>query len=238
MNMFLIEMENLSADATVARLTDDQSAHLTRVLKKGPGDTVRIGRLNGAIGEGTVLPASSSTVVSLQCHWTHPATPRSGVHLLLACPRPKVMRRLWAQLAALRIDRIWIVAAEKVERYYFDSHVLEPETYGPLLREGLQQAVHTAMPEVRILRSFRKTVEDELGDIPHRILLDPRAPQSLSPFGPRPLWLAIGPEGGWNAFEQKLMIEQGFQSFALMESVLRSDTAIILAAGIASMSPV
>ena len=45
------------------------------------------------------------------------------VDLLLALPRPKVMRRLWAQLAALGVGRIMLTNAERVERHDFDTHV-------------------------------------------------------------------------------------------------------------------
>jgi hypothetical protein len=52
----------------------------------------------------------------------------------------------WAAYA----DHAW-----KVERNYFDKHVLAPGTYRPLLIEGLEQAGDTRLPEVSIHRQFR-----------------------------------------------------------------------------------
>ena len=72
------------------------------------------------------------------------------------------MRRLWAQIAALGVGQIILTNAEKVERHYFDTHILTPETYRPLLIEGLQQARDTRLPAVSIHRKFRILIEDEL----------------------------------------------------------------------------
>ena len=47
--------------------------------------------------------------------------------LLLAVPRPKVMRRLWAPLAAIGVGQVILTNAEKVERDYFGSHALRDE---------------------------------------------------------------------------------------------------------------
>lgn len=46
---------------------------------------------------------------------------------------------------------------------------------------------------------------------------------------PRPdrVVLAIGPEGGWNAFELELLARHGFETIALGPRTLRTDTACI-----------
>jgi hypothetical protein len=48
------------------------------------------------------------------------------VELLLAMPRPKVLRRLLPVLAELGVHRLTITPAERVEKVYFASHVLRP----------------------------------------------------------------------------------------------------------------
>jgi len=72
------------------------------------------------------------------------------------------MRRLWAQIASLGAGRIILTNAERVERHYFDTHVLTPECYRPLLIEGLQQARDTRRPDVSIHKQFKVLIEDEL----------------------------------------------------------------------------
>ena len=72
------------------------------------------------------------------------------------------MRRLWAQIAALGVGRIILTNAERVERNYFDTHLLAAEQYRPLLIEGLQQARDTRLPLVSVHRQFKILVEDDL----------------------------------------------------------------------------
>jgi RsmE family RNA methyltransferase len=159
-----------------------------------------------------------------------PARPR--VDLLLALPRPKVMRRLWAQLAALGVGRIILTNAERVERPYFDTHVLEESCYRPLLIEGLQQARDTRLPLVSIHRQFKVLVEDHLDGLSGdglRLVADPHAATPVaSAIGgdrDRRVLIAIGPEGGWNAFELALLQAHGFRSVGLGPRTLRVDTA-------------
>jgi RsmE family RNA methyltransferase len=149
-------------------------------------------------------------------------------------PRPKVMRRLWAQIAALGVGRIILTNAEKVERNYFDTHVLAAETYRPLLIEGLQQARDTRLPLVSIHRQFKVLVEDHLDDlfgVGLRIAADPSAARSvgdvISASQQERTLLAVGPEGGWNRFELELLAAHGFQSAAIGPRTLRTDTACI-----------
>ena len=109
-----------------------------------------------------------------------PAPP--AVDLLLALPRPKVLRRLWAQFAALGVGRIVLTNAARVERHYFDTHVLEESTYRPLLIEGLQQAGDTRLPRVSIHRQFRILIEDELDGLSNdgaRLVAHPGSHRSL-----------------------------------------------------------
>ena len=144
------------------------------------------------------------------------------------------MRRLWAQLAALGVGRILLTNAERVERNYFDTHVLTPECYRPLLIEGLQQARDTWLPTVSIHRQLKVLVEDELDGLCGRglrLVADPRTEQSaramVSTHIDDRVLLAIGPEGGWNAFELALLEAHRFQFIGMGPRTLRTDTACI-----------
>lgn len=202
------------------------------VLHVQPQQTVRIGIVDGPIGIGTVQEVSAESV-ALSCAF-EPAPPdRPRVDLLLALPRPKVMRRLWAQLAALGVGRVMLTNASKVERDYFGTHFLSPEIYRPLLIEGLQQARDTRLPIVSIHRQFRPLVEDELEAIAGdalRLMADPgEGDFRLKAAATREqrILLAVGPEGGWNDFERTMLEARGFQPFSMGSRTLRTDTACI-----------
>ena len=160
--------------------------------------------------------------------------------VLLALPRPKVMRRLWAQLAALGVGRIILTNATRVERHYFDTHVLDEACYGPLLIEGLQQARDTQLPKVLIRRQLKILLEDELDTLfPQglRVVTKPGAPMPLRTAvlesAEERVLLAVGPEGGWTTFEMDLLAAQGFQMAGVGPRPLRTDTACIALLAIA-----
>jgi RsmE family RNA methyltransferase len=213
------------------RLIGTRARHLLNVLHVEPGARVRVGILNGPSGVGTVtaIDAAGGTV-TLQCAF-EPAPPsRPAVDLLLALPRPKVLRRLWAQLAAMGVGRIILTNAERVERNYFDTHILSPEYYEPLLIEGLQQARDTWLPAVSVHRQFKILIEDELDGMSNagrRLVADPSGQEPPRGSNGGRVLLAVGPEGGWNDFELKLLETHGFQRVGMGPRTLRTDTACI-----------
>ena len=232
MNLILCEPGEIGADGVVT-LTGPRAAHLRDVLRVGPGDRVRLGVVDGPKGHGEVVAIADGTA-TLRAELDGEAPPVPGVDLLLAVPRPKVLRRLWAQLAALGVGRIVLTNAWRVERHYFDAHVLEPAIYRPLLIEGLQQAGDTRLPRVSIHRQFRPLIEDELGpasERERRLVAHPGGNGSLlamaSETAQRRVLLAIGPEGGWNTFELELLAQHGFAAVGLGSRTLRTDTACV-----------
>ena len=230
MNVVILEsIEVLASNQTT--LTDARAHHLLEVLKVAPGDSVRVGILDGPLGLGVVESAADGRV-TLRCAFDRDIPARPRVDVLLALPRPKVMRRLWAQLAALGVGQIVLTNAERVERQYFDTHVLTEACYRPLLIEGLQQARDTRLPAVSVHRQFKVLVEDHLDTLFRggvRLVADPGATTSvMSAVSGNPderVLVAIGPEGGWNAFELALLETHGFQPVGVGPRPLRVDTA-------------
>src|SRR5688572_11797968 len=230
MNLVLLE-EHERVDASRVTLTDARATHLLGVLRVTPGQTVRVGLLDGPFGIGTVEAAGDGRV-TMRCEFETETPSRPRVDVLLALPRPKVMRRLWAQLAALGIGQIILTNASRVERDYFDTHILTQASYRPLLIEGLRQARDTRLPQVSIHRQFRILVEDQLGErFPSgvRLVADPSGTASIADTlaacsGERVL-IAIGPEGGWNEFELGLLEAHGFIRVGMGLRTLRVDTA-------------
>ena len=242
MNLILLTPGELGDDGCV-EVDGARALHLLNVLKVAPGESVRIGQLDGPTGLG-VVQALAPPMVRLRCAFENEAPPRQHVDLLLALPRPKVMRRLWAQLAAIGVDRIIITNAERVERNYFDAHTLLADRYRPLLIEGLQQARDTRLPRVSIHRQFKILVQDELDQlVPSgvRLVADPTAMCAVAeaiegrsgamPNGPPRIddrvLLAVGPEGGWNSFELELLKSRGFLPVGMGPRTLRTDTACL-----------
>lgn len=228
MNLILLDAAAIRDGS--AELTGAPARHAIDVLRVTPGQEIRLGVIDGALGTGRVTRVDGLHV-ELECTFDGvPAVP--DVDLLLALPRPKVMRRLWAQLAALGVGRIILTNAARVERNYFDTHVLDPAEYRPLLVEGLQQAQDTRLPRVSIHRRFRPLIEDELDTLSsdgRRLVAHPStgAAPLAWPTGAARVLMAIGPEGGWDDYEVRLLETHGFTPAHLGSRTLRTDTACI-----------
>lgn len=232
MNLILVETSELAGDGRVM-LTGRRAMHLRDVLRAKPGDTVRVGCLNGPLGTGRVHSVQTDDII-LDCVFDRDPPPPPPVDLLLALPRPKVMKRLWAPLASMGVGRILLSNAEKVERCYFDSHVLEPAFRKADLMRGLEQAVDTRLPVVTIHRRLKILIEDELDTVTpgslrwmadvidgRRVSLDPAVGTDSR------ILLAIGPEGGWSNYERDLLCAHGFEPVTMGPRILCSDTACI-----------
>jgi RsmE family RNA methyltransferase len=231
MNLILLDPGEVDGEGRV-ELFDGRAVHAQTVLKVAPGSEIRVGLLDGPRGVAAVEAVAGGAVV-LRCRFEAAAPERPAVDLLLALPRPKVMRRLWAQVAALGVGQIILTNAARVERQYFDTHVLAPDSYAPLLIEGLQQARDTRVPPVSIHRRFKVLIEDDLdalSDAGIRLMAHPSAATAgaiLAARMPSRVLLAIGPEGGWNAFERDLLAAHGFTAVGMGPRTLRTDTACI-----------
>lgn len=234
MNLVLLAPDELGADGT-ARLAGRRAAHVREVLRAAPGDRIQAGLIGGRMGEAEILAVSARELVLRPALDREPPPP-SPVSLLLALPRPKILRRVLQATASMGVKRMVLVGSWRVEKSYFASPLLDPAALREELVLGLEQGRDTVVPEVSVRRLFKPFVEDELLAVfpePTRLLahpLDAGPVESRAPAGARAA-LAVGPEGGWTAYEAARLRERGFEPFSLGARVLRVDAAVPYAVG-------
>jgi RsmE family RNA methyltransferase len=234
MNIILIERQEIKSGEVV--LTHRRAEHLVKVLQVQPGDTVRIGIIDGPKGGGTVvaLGAKYPFWVELQVQFSEGVIERPPIDLLLALPRPIMLRRIFSQAAALGVGAIFITNAQRVEKSFWNATLLNAEEYRPHLLQGLEQAVDTRVPDVYIYERFKPFVEDVLPEriqeYSHLLIAHPGSSSTLKNVittRPERILLAVGPEGGWIDYEIERFSECGFTSFSLGERILKVDTAVV-----------
>jgi 16S rRNA U1498 N3-methylase RsmE len=76
------------------------------------------------------------------------------IDLLLAVPRPKVLKRLWAPLASLGVGAVYLTNAARVEKCYFDASSVAAETVQRELVRGLEQSGDVFVPRVTLVKRF------------------------------------------------------------------------------------
>lgn len=232
MNVVLLDPGDLAPDG-LAQLGPRQAEHVRGVLGKGVGDTLRVGVLGGALGTG-VIEADDAAGLRLRCVLQGAPPPKHPVTLVLALPRPPVLRRVLQHVTAMGVRTIVLLHTQRVEKSYWSSPALLAESLAEQLRLGLEQAVDTVPPEVRLARRFRPFVEDELpallgdGDL---LVADPTASRPCPCDRVEPTTLCIGPEGGFVPFELDLLQQRGARLVGLGRRILRVETAVVAALG-------
>jgi RsmE family RNA methyltransferase len=149
--------------------------------------------------------------------------------LILALPRPKVLRRVLQGLAACGVKRIVLLNSWRVDKSYWQSPVLDPRAIREQLLLGLEQGCDTVLPVVEIQSRFKPFVEDVLPSLASGVcalVAHPQACQYCPADIRRPVTLAVGPEGGFTGFEIDRLAAGGLNPVRLGERPLRVENAV------------
>jgi 16S rRNA (uracil1498-N3)-methyltransferase len=227
-NLVLLEPAEVGPGGE-ARLSGRRALHVREVLRCEAGDRIAVGVVGGLAGEAEVVATGADGLV-LRARLDRPPPPPSPVALLLALPRPKILRKVLQAVAAMGVKRLVLLGSWRVEKSYWSSPLLEPEALREELMLGLEQGRDTVLPAVTLERFFKPFVEDRLDEaLPGaRLLADPRAAGMLEAH-PAPaggVTIAVGPEGGWTPYETAELEQRGFAPFSLGPRPLRVDQAV------------
>ncbi|MFK7829244.1 MAG: 16S rRNA (uracil(1498)-N(3))-methyltransferase [Congregibacter sp.] len=232
MNLLLVEASEVQNDGYVV-LRDRRLEHINRILKLKQGDQLRVGVLNGNCGSGEIISIDRSEAVLQIAVDDAPPTPLA-LTVVLALPRPKMLRRILRTLAETGVKDIHLINSFRVEKSYWQSPLLENSKLREALRSGLEQAMDTVLPRVELHSRFRPFAEDALPGLclgRTALLADPGAPANF-PSRPRmPALLLIGPEGGFIPFECELLCAAGAFPVNMGPRILRVETALQCALG-------
>ncbi|MDH4563226.1 16S rRNA (uracil(1498)-N(3))-methyltransferase [Pseudomonas sp. BN411] len=227
MNLLLLEDGDFVA-ADRVRLEGRRLKHLHEVHRAEEGDSLRVGRLGGQMGQGRLLSLETACA-ELEVSFDQPPPAKLPLTLLLALPRPKMLRRVFQTVAAMGVPRLVLLNSYRVEKSFWQTPFLEPAAIREQLILGLEQARDTVLPEVVIEKRFKPFVEDRLPQLAAGTLGLVGHPGNYPPC-PRavnePITLAIGPEGGWIPYEVEKLHEAGLQPVQLGERILRVETAV------------
>lgn len=227
MNLVLLLPEDLVSDS-LARLTGRRFRHIVEVHRAEEGDDLAVGMLGGRIGSGRVLRLGDAAL-DLDISFDRDPPGPLPLTVVLALPRPKVLRRVLRSLTVLGVKRIVLVNAARVEKSYWQSPFLEPEEIRRQLVLGLEQACDTLLPEVLLRPRFKPFAEDELPGMTQdalALVAHPGSGASCPRDVRRPVILAIGPEGGFVPYELDLLMAGGFSAVSLGARILNVETAV------------
>ncbi|MCP5171475.1 MAG: 16S rRNA (uracil(1498)-N(3))-methyltransferase [Pseudomonadales bacterium] len=229
MNLVILEDSDFT-DGDNARLTGRRLQHLRDVQKIQTGDTIRAGRINGAMGTATVIAINDDSL-ELHTDLAFSPPPPLPLTMILALPRPKMLRRILQTIASMGVKKLYLINSYRVEKSYWQTPWLADDMIRAQLVLGLEQSMDTRLPEVILKKRFKPFVEDELTGICRNttgLVAHPKGQERCPVDLPAQtaVTLAIGPEGGFINYEVEKLSAAGLKPVTLGNRILRVETAV------------
>jgi 16S rRNA (uracil1498-N3)-methyltransferase len=226
MNLLLLAEDQ--CNDSIATVSGRQLEHLLSIQRAQVGDSVRVGKLNGLMGKG-LIKTLNADLSTLEINLDTPSPAAIPLTLILALPRPKMLRRILQTIAAMGIKRLYLVNSRRVEKSFWQTPMLRPEAVQEQLILGLEQARDTIMPKIYLRKLFKPFVEDELAEIiagSSALVAHPTKAMPCPINCQAAVTLAVGPEGGFIPYEVEKFNEIGFESVHLGPRILRVENAV------------
>lgn len=231
MNQLLLSTDQIDKNGKV-KITGNPLEHIRKILKLGLGETIRIGIVNGSMGIAHICSVSDKDFIEIEIdtNTLKPPPKPPNCKVVMALPRPKMMRRVFQNLSSLGIKEIHSIHSWRVEKSFWQTPWLKPEIIEQQLVLGLEQSMDTIIPSVSIHKLFKPFAEDQLPEILDDTLALVAHPytEQKCPIDIRDQasTLIIGPEGGFTEYEIEKIVEAGAQSVSIGPRILRVETAV------------
>ena len=249
MNCLLLPAEHFLQDtATINELS--QINHVNKVLAAQVGDTLKIGQLGGNLGTAIIEKITADRIQLRDVQLSAAPPAKLDLTVILALPRPKVLRRLIMDMTVLGVRDIILINSYRTQKSYWQSPMLG--RLDEFVLEGLQQGVDTVAPRITLHKRFKPFVEDELASlitnramvahpysdlsfsqyVQQQTLAEPLqntislVENKLSHSTSLPSLVCIGAEGGWIDYEIELLAAQGCQAVHIGPRILRTEAAV------------
>lgn len=212
-------------------LPAEQTHHVVRVLRRGPGDPLEVFNGVGQSFDGRLaaMTRASAAVEVLAPAQDEPA-PLAPIHLGLSVLKSHTLDYVLQKAVELGAAGIHLLESGRTEARKADATRAPRrlEHWQAILIAACEQCGRNWLPTLHPPVPLAGWLGRQTGQ---RWLLDP-AGQSIhtTALTPSvPLTLAIGPEGGWTVEERMLAEQAGFVSVSLGPRILRADTAPVVA---------
>jgi RsmE family RNA methyltransferase len=231
-NILLFSDDDRLAEGCI-RVSDRRLRHLREIHGAAPGNTVRVGMINGQCGTGTIISIDAQQAdIEITLDQLPPV--KLPLTLVLALPRPKMLRRVLRTVGECGVRELHLINSYKVEKSFWQSPLLVEDTLRDYLLPGLEQASDTVIPSVHLHRRFKPFAEDLLPTLTggrEAMVAHPGNHPGLPRAAGGDMLLVIGPEGGFIPYEVDKCREAGCRPVSLGHRVLRVETAVAAALG-------
>lgn len=230
-----------------ASLLGDHAVHLARVLRAKVGEEFDIAiNADGQarVRRGTITSISDNRV-DFALGDVLNATLNVAPKITLALAIFKFDRMEWAleKCTEIGVAHIILVIAHRSDPHLAAASMKRHDRWLRLVRQASEQSRRLAPPEISLPIKLKDLTGILTPDIPTRVVLsesvvlsEPRKESKLADilqFAPSEVALAVGPEGGWCDDELSWFRESGWVEASLGNTILRAETAAIVATALA-----
>jgi len=219
MNIFIANIDNKQAV-----LTEEESWHCAKVLRKKSGETIRIIDGKGNFYEASLdLVNDKKTTAQIVAGPFEQERHSYTLHLAIA-PTKNIDRIEWMieKAVEIGIDEISFVQCKNSERT-----VIKRDRIIKIVESAVKQSLQAYIPKVNELKTLREFISGASADqkfIAHCFENEKQNIKDVS-FKLKSNLVLIGPEGDFTEDEVKETLQKGFQGLSLGQNRLRTETA-------------
>ncbi|MFT6958811.1 MAG: RsmE family RNA methyltransferase [Halieaceae bacterium] len=207
---------------------DRRLQHLLKIHRAQAGDEVRVGEIDGQMGSARIEFIDENRAI-LNVTLSEPPFAKLPLTLIVALPRPKMLRRILRTVAECGVAELHLINSYRVEKSYWQTPVLQEQTTKDYFLQGLEQSRDTVLPRLELHHRFKPFVEDQLTGLiaGKRALLAHPGDYPPCPAGcTEATAVVIGPEGGFIPYEAEKLIATGCLPVSMGPRILRVETAV------------
>jgi len=209
-------------------LPADAAHHAARVLRLAPGDAVALFDGTGGEYEASILASRRGSVtVEVGAHQARERESPLHVTLVQGVTTTDRMDFIIQKAVELGVAAIQpVLCGKSIVRLSAERGASRLEHWRRVAISACEQCGRNRIPEIRApLPVARYAPADDSA----KALLAPRATTGLKDIARSPLAIAVGPEAGFDAAEERAFEAAGFVPVRLGPRVLRTETAALAA---------
>jgi 16S rRNA (uracil1498-N3)-methyltransferase len=227
----------LDAGDEVCVLSHEESQHLTRVLRLGPGDTVAVFDGRGQEFLGRVVSVERRDVrVQLLSRLEPAAEPAVAITLVQAALKGDKMDDVVRDAVMLGAAAVQPIVTKRSETTVATlARAGRVDRWKRVALASVKQSRRAVVPDIRIPLTLENWLEEPLADLA-LMLVEPGASaeaDTLSALRGLPIpptaSIAIGPEGGWTETEWQAARARGVRLMTLGRRTFRADAVPVAA---------
>jgi 16S rRNA (uracil1498-N3)-methyltransferase len=223
-------------DVSGARVTleGDEARHAVRVLRVGPGEEITVSNGAGEVVRAIVTEAGATLNADVKERRSEPR-PRPALHVFAAIPKAGKLDLVVQKLTELGVEVIQLFPASRsVARWDAKKASAQTERLNAISREAAKQSRRAWLAEVRAPRRLDALDLPKASFVLHTEAAV-RLTAALPVEPPETIGLIVGPEGGFEREEIAALISRGVAPVSVGPLILRTETAALVAAIVASV---